>query len=113
MQVHKAEATDDSSDNEDTQPIVRHKKVNTCNRIFNSLDKTVGPNNYNKFVTPDTNENYKCVIVKGTKREASEHLTWTNQRSSVPGRQSVENILKTKEGMISDASKDADTPIKS
>ena len=81
--------------------------MNTCNRIVNSLDKTIGPNNYNNFVTPDTNESYKCVIVIGTKREASKDLTWTNQRPSFPGRQGVENILKTKEGMISGASRDA------
>ena len=44
--------------------IVRHKKVNTCNTIVNSLDKTLDPNNYNGFVIPDTNESYKCVMVK-------------------------------------------------
>jgi hypothetical protein len=59
----------DGSDNE-ANVVVRHRKTLTCNRIVNSLEKSLHIDSYELFFLPSGDETLHAVMEKGKKKSA-------------------------------------------
>ena len=91
-------------------PIIRHRKLLTRNKIINSLEKSLDHNNYNLISLPNEEIFHKVILDKGNKNRNEASITWTNKKPVNTGRQSSENIVKTRGGVLGSA-KNAMTPI--
>ena len=99
----------DGSDNE-ANVVVRHRKTLTCNRIVNSLEKSLHIDSYELFPLPSGVETLHAVMEKGKKNQPEKKIEWVNKPPTVAGRQGAENIVRNKGGPINQG-KDAVTPI--
>ena len=90
----------DESDSDLEQPKKR-RKVLTYQRLVSSVDSSLDVANYNSYdPKKECVEQYVCTLVKKTKKTPEINIKWTNENPKNSGRQSIENIIKTKPGPI-------------
>ena len=84
----------------------RPKKVKK--RIVNCLDAALDLNNYDPMDLPTVRVEHSAELVKATRNDPAETITWVNQKPIVRGRQGRENVIRT-EGGVTDYSRNAKT----
>lgn len=87
---------DVENESEEEQPPVKRRKFFTKDRLVNSLESSLDVNNYDSVVPSPIEHNFTVVIEKRTTNNLGKTITWTNNYHRSSGRQSKENIIRTK-----------------
>ena len=94
--------SDSESDNELGMELPnKRRKLLTCKRPVRSVDTSLDEHNYD-LLDPNKikKESYTSTLQKKTKSTKEINVSWTSEKPTNSGRQSAENIIKTKGGPI-------------